>query len=560
MRGRRRATAVGAVAVVAGLTACAPALPESVVPGSEVVIGWDAEFTSANAAADPTPGNVDISEAIRADFGDIIDGDFVADEAFGTVEILDDDPFTVRYDLTEPVWSDSIPLDAADLVLGWAGASGYFAQGDEDPGATSAPPPPRIDEFDRAIEVTFPEPVMSWQRAVSAPVPAHIVGAAAFGLDDPMEAKQAVIAAILDGDAAAIASLSTVWHEHFEIGGAQPDAAALLSSGPFLVGEVEDAGRTVTLVPNPAYRGLKTAQVARIDLVPQGDDPLSAIGDTLDVVRVSPTAENRAAIRELERTDHMVDISHDGTMWALLLNPTGVFTDHASRTAFLHATSARAISDAGAGEWTSAYISTTSMVSAPGSRTYDIVNEDSGFTKTLGTPGDDPALEREASGQPGGTSVCVLYDRASAYATGAFGALKSTAAESGWNVTDCGSDDFGAALEQRGWNAVIARVPVPASPEEIADQWGSAGAASIVRDATTERDELIAELARTTDVYEARDVTARIEASIVRSAVALPIAVNPQLTIADRGVAGVSPRSGADATLTHALTQWSVVR
>lgn len=118
MRGHRRIAAPVAVLLAVGLAACAPALPESVVPGSEITVGWTGEFTSTNAVASPTSGNVDIAEMIRGDFGDMIDGDFVPDEGFGAVTIISDDPFIVRYDLAEPAWSDGIPLDAADLLLG----------------------------------------------------------------------------------------------------------------------------------------------------------------------------------------------------------------------------------------------------------------------------------------------------------------------------------------------------------------------------------------------------------------------------------------------------------
>ena len=123
---RRRFGAPLALLLAVSLTACAPALPETVVPDTEITVGWTGAFTSANAAASPTPGNIAIAETIRGEFGDVVDGEFVADESFGVVTIVADDPFTVRYDLAEPAWSDGIPLDAADLLLGWAAASGFF--------------------------------------------------------------------------------------------------------------------------------------------------------------------------------------------------------------------------------------------------------------------------------------------------------------------------------------------------------------------------------------------------------------------------------------------------
>lgn len=567
MTSRRRIAAPLAVLLAVSLAGCAPAMPESVVPGSVITAGWTGELTSANAAASPTPGNVDIAEAIRGDFGDVVDGEFVPDEGFGAITIVADDPFTVRYDLTEPVWSDGIPLDAADLLLGWAGLSGYFDLGDEAETSDGEPdagqPAPSLDEFARAIEVTFPQPVIGWQEAVTVPVAAHVVGQRAFGIDDPMEAKQAVIRAIQDDDTTALEKIAAVWNEGFELAvDSEIPADLLLSSGPFLVSKVEGAGegQSVTLVPNPSYRGLVTAQVARIELVPPGVDPIAAVGDELDVAQVAPVASNRAPIAELERKDFTVSTAHDGTVWAMLLHPAGVFSQLPARTAFIHAVPAPAMVERGAGAWASAYTRTSSMVSAPGSRAYDIVNTDSGFTEALGAPGDDPALEREASGIAAGTAVCVLYDRGSEFAVGAFAALRETAGAAGWIAVDCSTDDFGAALDQGTWDAVITRVPVPQTPAQIFDQWGTEGEASVTGQSDPDRDDLIAQLAQTTDIYEARDLRAQIEATIVRAAVALPIAVNPQVTIIDRDVTGIVPRNGAVAPLTSGIVQWAVIR
>lgn len=560
MRGARRIAAPLVVLLTVGLAACAPALPQTVVAGTAVTVGWTGKLTSLNAAASPTPGNIDIAEAVRGGFGDVVDGEFVPDEGFGKVGIVADDPFTVRYDLAEPKWSDGIPLDAADLLLGWAGASGLL---DEEGGSAETDVEtevPVLDEFARAIEVTYAQPDIGWQQAVAAPVPAHVVGGRALGVDDPMEAKQAVIRAIRDGDQKALEKVAGVWRDAFEIpeSGKLP-ADLLLSSGPFVVDEIDadEDGQSVTLVPNAAYAGLVTPKVARIDLVPPGGDPVAAVGDLLDVAQVVPSTLNWDRIHELERKDLLVETKDDGTLWALLLRPYGVFTQPQARVAFIHATPPSTLAERGGGVWASAYAGTTSMLSAPGTRAYDIVNEDSGFDDALGSTDDEPALEREAAGVAAGAPVCVLYDRTREFASGAFAAMREAAAEAGWSVTDCGSDDFDAAFGQGGWDAVIARVPIPQTPEQIAERWGSAGAASWHGD--PDRDALIDQLAQTTDVYEAREVLAAIEASIVRAAVAMPIAVNPRVTIVDRDVTGVASRSGAVAPLTYSLEQWAAV-
>nr|WP_315266865.1 ABC transporter substrate-binding protein [Microbacterium lemovicicum] len=565
MNAPRRLTAVLLSAVlVLGLAACAPGLPETVVPGTTVTAGWSGELTSTNAAADPTSGNVDVAAATRAGFGRVVAGEYVPDPTFGTVTIVSESPFTVRYDLAEPTWSDGIPLDAADLLLGWAATSGLLTRdaagtGSTDAGADVAVPV--VDEFARSIDVTYPQPISDWQQHIDVAVPAHVVAARAFGQDDPMEAKQALLKAIRNRDPAAIAPLIDVWHDAFVVPEeGEPESDLLLSSGPFRVDSVQrDAeGQSVTLVPNASYRGPVAPKVATIELLPAGADPVGEIGGRLDVAQVAPVAANAAPIDALERRDVPIATTHDGTVWALLLRPAGLFATPAARAAFLRAIPARTLIERGGGDWASSYTSSSSMLTAPGTRAYDIATEDSGFDAAL-TGADDAAGERTAAGVAAGTPVCVLFDRRSEFAAGAFAGLRDAAQEAGWSAIDCGSDDVDAAVGQNGWDAVITRVPIPQSAGDIAAQWGTGGSSPLVGVADAERDALMTQLAQTTDVYAARDVRAQIEASIVRAAVALPIAVNPVITVTDTAVTGVTPRDGAAAPLTWDVAQWAVV-
>ncbi|MDJ1112835.1 hypothetical protein [Microbacterium dauci] len=558
MRSLRRGVAVGIVVGALALSACAPALPPTVVPDSGAVVGWSGALTSFNAAANPTAANLDIAAATRGSFGAIVDGDFVADPTFGVVEIVSDDPFTVRYDLAEPSWSDDIPVDAADLALGWAAAAGLL---DEEPPEEAASAF-EVDEFARAIEVTFPAPTIGWQSEVTAAVPAHVVGGAAFDLDDPMEAKQAVLQALLSGDAAATAELAEAWRTGFAVaedGAFAADAA--LSSGPYLVGAVEalEGGQRISLLPNPTYAGAAMPQLAEVSLVPPGDDPVSALDGTLDIATLPASAALREPVQELERRDYVLQSAHDGTMWALVLSPDGVFSNRAARAAFLRTVPADDMVAAGAGPWAESYTKTTSMVSAPGSRAWDIVTEDSGFTEAIGTPADDAAIDRAEAGVADRARVCVLFDSRSSFAKGAFRALRTAAAEGGWSVADCGTDDPRAARSKNGWDAVIERIPVPESPAEIAAQWGTDGASSLTGTGSADRDERIATLERTVDVYEAREVLASIEATIVDAALARPLAMAPRIVLSAPSVTGVALRSGDDAPLLSTITQWTPV-
>src|SRR5699024_11883413 len=64
------------------------------------------------------------------------------------------------------------------------------------------------DEFGRWIDVRFAHPVIDWQTALDVAVPAHVAGELAFGIADPMEAKQAIIAAITSPDTETVAALA----------------------------------------------------------------------------------------------------------------------------------------------------------------------------------------------------------------------------------------------------------------------------------------------------------------------------------------------------------------
>ena len=73
-----------------------------------------------------------------------------------------------------------------------------------------------------------------------------------------------------------------------------------------------------------------------------------------------------------------------------------------------------------------------------------------------------------------------------------------------------------------------------------------------------DRDALLAELDRTVDVYQARELRAQIEATLVRSAIAKPLAANPRVTVVDKDVTGVTVRNGTRAPLLSGAAQWKV--
>lgn len=547
------------------LTACTADLPKSVVEGSTVRVGWSQSLTSLNVASaeGDTPGNLEIASVTHDGFARVAGGEVVLDEDFGTVEVLDPSPgsFTVRYDLADRTWSDGIPIDSADLLLAWAAGSG--ATGGEFgavPGALSlASDLPEVDDFGRRIDVTFSRPVRTWQTALDVAVPAHVVGQRALGIKDPMEAKQAVIDAILGNDESALAEIAEVWSTGFDLDGAGdvPDDLRV-GSGPYLVTAIEgtEPTTTVSLEVNRAYDGEVPASYERIEVV-SGADPLAGFPGDLDVVQVDPKTASFSTVRGLVRRDHHVAYTHAGQVWTLALRTKGVFASVEARRAFLRATTPADVRSAGAGDWDDAYSSTQSLLFSPESDGYEIAIEDAGYRAAFEADVTDTSLERAQAGVPAGTEVCVRYDSDDPFAVGAVRGLAQSVAEAGWVVTDCGEPDIAATSKGRAsWQAVLVATPLPERPTDITDVWGGKRRSPLTGERSRERERLVEQLDQTVDVYDARDLQVAIEAQLIEEAVALPLALDPVVTLSTRDMNAVLPDSGASATLLGDAATW----
>lgn len=565
-RGRRAPALAVSVGVCVALAACGgQKLPESVVEGSEVTVGWSSTLTSSNAAmaADATPGNLDVAALTRGRFAELVDGEVVLDESFGAVEITKAKPFTVRYDLAEPTWSDGIPVDAADLVLAWA--TGSDGEGGFDAVPTGLALSERLagfEESERAIEVAFSQPVNDWSAALDVAVPAHVLGQLALGVEDPMEAKKAVVDAIRGRDATALARLAETWNGDFRLSTEGADPELLVSSGPYRVTDISEqksGAMRVELVANGEYTGKPAPSFERVELLEMSDEEkMEGLGKGVDVAQLVPATDRRKDVRMMERRDYGMSTSHDGTMWVLALRADGPpFARRESRAAFLRAVPRDDLTEAGGGAWADAYVASNAVVTAPESDGYEIALEDAGFEAAFGKVSEDPALERTNAGVPPGAAVCLLYDRRSSFAQNAYGVLRDVMAAAGWTLTDCGAPELTELSGYpSGWQAALIRVPVPRSAGDLTRWWGGDPKTNLPGLDNPRRDELIAEWARTVDRYDARDILAQIEKTLVEDAVVLPIAMNPVVTVRVPEVDGVSPRSGPVASLTSGIEEW----
>ena len=144
-------------------------------------------------------------------------------------------------------------MDPADYILEWAAHSAkfnnvepvtddegnvtnqaeidagvYFDAGS--PGIMLIEETPEIDG--NTISLTWSVPFADWEVAMTAPtLPAHVVAQRALDIEDPEEAKQAVVDAVTNEDTEALAALSQVWNTDFNYTDFPEDEGLRLSNG-----------------------------------------------------------------------------------------------------------------------------------------------------------------------------------------------------------------------------------------------------------------------------------------------------------------------------------------
>ena len=104
-------------------------------PAGEVRVAWNQapySFNSTTNRGNATANNnpLYLMQAGGFSYYDQ-DLNYINNDQFGTCTIDSLDPLTITYTINEGVtWSDGTPVDAADLLMAWAGQSGVFNDAD----------------------------------------------------------------------------------------------------------------------------------------------------------------------------------------------------------------------------------------------------------------------------------------------------------------------------------------------------------------------------------------------------------------------------------------------
>lgn len=463
------------------------------VEGSSITAAWNQAFYSLNG--NTSFGNATANNNINYL---VLDGfnyydntpELVQNTSFGSYELISEDPLTVKYTVAEgKKWSDGTEVGVADLLLHWAALSRALDTPDFDPGEYTDPETgeftdsfptdvvyfdsgatptsglglvsqtPEIGDDGRSVTLTYNAPFVDWElsyASVGSMLPAHIVAKKALGIEDNAEAAQAVVDAITNKDDAALASLSSFWNSGFNFTEMPEDKDLVVASGPYQISDYV-ADQYVTLTANPEYTGDNEAHIEEITIrfIP---DPLAAVqaleNGEVDIIQPQATADITDALKDIEGIT--VDTSLGGTYEHIDLqfdkgkNPENIFSNAKAREAFMKVIPRQEIVD----KLIKPIIGDTAIVRnsqifVPGAEGYDesVAANGSDAYAEVDIEGAKALLEESGISD---TSVCILYASNNPRRVNEFALIQESAAKAGFEVTDCGSEEWGGLLGTPG--------------------------------------------------------------------------------------------------------------
>lgn len=323
-----------AVAAAGALALSACTAQSEIVENTSITVAWNQPLYSFNEST--SSGNATANAVVKYFTNQSFnyynaDQELIANESFGTMELVSEEPQTVLYSIADGVtWSDGVEFDAVDLLLNWAALSAYYNEVgysdvdfDEETGAVtpqegviyfdsvvagtaiSNTEVPEINEDMNEFSLTYTEPSIDWQlNMTGATVPAHVVGKRALGVDDPAEAKQAVYDAIMNEDKDALIAIANVWNLDFDIVEmpAEEDLELLVGTGAYTVTDfVQDEYITLTAREEYSAGPAPSVETVTIRWIPDALASVQALQNgEVDLIQPQATADILEALSAID--------------------------------------------------------------------------------------------------------------------------------------------------------------------------------------------------------------------------------------------------------------------
>ena len=591
MKLRRLAVAGATIATGAlVLSGCsAPQQESEVIGGTEIRVAWNDTFREYNnlTATGNATANTNIIYLANKGFNYYNDvPELVRDEDFGTYEKTSDDPLTIKYTVNEDVkWSDGTPVDAADMLLNWAANTTHVqtvtsdeVTTDEETGAVTdqaggvffnsgategqgldlVSEVPEISDDGRSLTYVYDAPYVDWEVATGSGVgvSAHGTVQLAFPEEDYSgeEAKEVLIEAIQNEDAAILGPVSESWNNDYRYSDMPEEPQKYLSNGAYVISDMV-AEQYVELTANPDFTWGEKPKYETIT-VRVIEDPQAQVqaleNGEVDIVAGQPTADLLQQVEGLDGIvfegqaegtyEHVdVQVTNGGPF-----DPAAYGGDEAKaalvREAFFKTVPRQEILDKLIIPLQENAELRNSVVFVPGSENYEASVAENGFPEYEVDIEGAKALLAEA-GVPA-VDVRVLFAQGNTRRQQEFELMRQSAAQAGFNLIDASSATWGVDLSTQpnaydaalfGWQSTSLAVG------ESGPNYQTGGINNFYGWSNDEIDALFTELQTETDPEAQLDILVEAETLIADQYWTVPIFQFPGLTAWSDQIANVKP-------------------
>ncbi|ALE92833.1 hypothetical protein AOC05_11905 [Arthrobacter alpinus] len=562
-----------ALAAVLALGACTATPPNpdgptsSATPavGGNVTVLETNPFSSFNTSSvtGQTDINTKIDYATHSGFNYVESNlKIVKNEQFGKYQKVSDNPLTIKYTINSGVqWSDGAPVTAADLMLQWAAASGYFNDATLDAnfkvskgnsyfhfaGETtglSQTEMPVIGDEGTSLTLKYTTPYSDWETALgsSVNVPAHIVSVRT-GLKDT-DALTALLQKAPKGDPSAplpvnpdLKKVSDFWNTGFDTK-SMPDPSLALSNGPFLVKSIT-ADKELVLTRNADYTWgtIPMLDTVTVHYDANPESQIAALAaKTADVISPPATVDTLKALAAAK--DVKVLQGQSLGFDQAVLNFDGVFTNPDYRRAFLSTLPRQEILDALVKPLEPKAAVLDSLVFREVQTPYKESARSNGSTDYAAVD-IDKAKELLGGAKP---SIRILYNKDDPARTQEFTLVAASATLAGFDVIDVGQsvDLWQLALKAGSFDvALFGWTANPTGSVQVPQIFKTGAVSNLNHFSNTVVDQLAEQLAVSSDDAKQNALKMQIDQLVIQAGYGLPLFTHVALSATGPHVSGV---------------------
>jgi peptide/nickel transport system substrate-binding protein len=498
----------------------------------------------------------------------------VHNKDLGTYEKTSDDPLTVKYTLNKGLkWSDGKPMNADDLLLGWAQSSGYYEsatlddEGNPTKGvqyfASAAGFPwssemPTVSDDNLSITIKYTQPYVDWELVNPIQFPAHIVAKkAGVSEDDLIKAIKDTPKGDVNNPAPANETLkkaASFINTGYDATSMPKDKDLVVSGGPLMV-TGWTAKQSMTFSKNPEYHGSHEVKFNKVVMRFIGDAnaQVTALQNgEVDAIQPQASADT---IKALKAINGAKVIQGDQAAYDHLdLNfKSAVFSDPTVRQAFLLTVPRDQILKSIVTPVNPKAKVLNSQIWLPGQAQYDKTvaqNGSDAFSKV----DIDKAKQLLAGKTP---TVKILYNTNNPNRVDAFQAIQASAAKAGFNVTDGGSPDWSTLLTAGDYDAsIFGWINPGAGNAQIPQLFQIGNSGNYNNYADQEASDLAVQSQSTLDPDKLDAIKMKIDALTFKDGYGLPLFQLPGVFAASSSLSGVKWFGGQNGIFWN-IWDWS---